>query len=124
MNVELGRNRLRGILHLPSPTAAARFASGVLMVAGAGGGLQGPSGIYPTLSRKLQKSGVLALRLDYRRANQLSMCVDDVKDAIRELNSQYGVERVVLVGTISPLPVAFPLERYLTLVSVRCGWIV
>lgn len=98
MNVELGRNRLRGILHLPSPTAAARFASGVLMVAGAGGGLQGPSGIYTTLSRKLQKSGVLALRLDYRRPNQLSMCVDDVHDAIRELNTQYGVERVVLVG--------------------------
>ncbi len=102
MNVELGRNRLRGILHLPSPTAAARFASGVLMVAGAGGGLQGPSGIYTTLSRKLQKSGVLALRLDYRRPNQLSMCVDDVHDAIRELNSQYGVERVVLVGMLLP----------------------
>ncbi len=70
------------------------------MVAGAGGGLQGPSGIYTTLSRKLQKSGVLALRLDYRRPNQLSMCVDDVHDAIRELNTQYGVERVVLVGML------------------------
>lgn len=110
MNVELGKNRLRGILHLPA--TANKFANCVLMVAGAGGGMQGPSGIYPTLSRKLQKSGVLALRLDYRRANHLPMCVADLHDAIQEMNSQYGVERVVLMGMfIHPL-VFLPCSSY------------
>lgn len=102
MNIEIGRNRLRGIVHVPSN--GNRFTNCVLMVAGAGGGMFGPSGIYPTLSRKLQKSGVLALRLDYRRPNHLPMCVDDVGDAIREVSSMYGVERVVVVGTSPLLP--------------------
>jgi len=73
-------------------------ASGaVLMVAGAGGGLSGPSGIYEDLAVRLAQGGIAALRLQYRRPNYLGDCVTDVLAAIANLR-QRGVARLVLVG--------------------------
>ncbi len=101
MNIEVGKNRCRGVLHPASTRISAEHLHDcVLMVAGASGGLTGPAGIYPILARKLQRSGVHALRIDYRRPSHLALCVDDVMDAIRHLEEQLDVKRVILVGKV------------------------
>jgi pimeloyl-ACP methyl ester carboxylesterase len=70
---------------------------GVVMVDGAGGGLYGPSSIYPLLTPRLQAAGIAALRLDYRRPNVLAACVQDTLAGIALLDAQ-GVTAVVLIG--------------------------
>jgi dienelactone hydrolase len=83
---------IKGLLH---KAEGARGA--MLMVGGAGGGLDGPSGIYESLADRLQKAGITALRVDYRLPNDLAECVYDVLAAIEALRQQ-GAERVALLG--------------------------
>lgn len=70
---------------------------GVVWVAGAGGGFDGPAGVYPELCEKLQTQGISGLRLHYRRPNELDDCIPDTLAGVQFLRSE-GVERVVLVG--------------------------
>lgn len=83
---------IRGLLR---KAEGARGAT--LMVGGAEGGLDGPSGIYEPLAERLQKAGITALRLDYRLPNDLAECVYDVLAGIEAVRQQ-GVERVALLG--------------------------
>eukprot|EP00742_Colponemidia_sp_Colp-10_P015893 GILJ01018174.1.p1 GENE.GILJ01018174.1~~GILJ01018174.1.p1 ORF type:complete len:224 (-),score=35.96 GILJ01018174.1:140-811(-) len=69
-----------------------------ILVSGAGGGLSGPSGVYQPLAKRLQQSGIAALRLDYRFPNHLTECVEDVMSAIEDLRKEHDVQKVVLVG--------------------------
>lgn len=76
---------------VPGATAA------VIMVGGAGGGTQGPAGVYPDLAACLAEKGISGLRLDYRRPNDLAACVFDVRAGIAALQ-QRGIQRVALTG--------------------------
>ncbi len=82
----------RGVLH-----AAEGARGAAVLVGGAGGGVGGPSGVYPELAGRLQADGFGALRLDYRKPNDLPACVHDVLLALDSLGRR-GVERAVLVG--------------------------
>lgn len=74
--------------------------SAVVMVAGAGGGIYGPSGVYNTLSKELctNNEDLLCLRLDYRRPNNLPECIFDLDSAIQWLGKQYNVRQVCAIG--------------------------
>src|SRR5215217_5830780 len=86
------RGAIRGVLH---PADGARGA--LVMVGGAGGGTRGPAGSYEELATRLQRGGVTALRLEYRRPNYLEDCVYDILAAIEALGRR-GVLRVALVS--------------------------
>jgi dienelactone hydrolase len=92
LKIRTAEGTVRGILH---PVEAARGA--IVMVGGAGGGVNGPAGIYEELATRLQREGIAALRLDYRHPNDLDECVRDVLAAIDFLHHE-GVDRVVLLG--------------------------
>ena len=82
----------RGVLH-----AADGARTAAVLVGGAGGGVGGPSGVYPELAERLRADGFSVLRLDYRKPNDLPACVHDVLLALEYLG-QRGAERAVLVG--------------------------
>ena len=63
-----------------------------VLVNGAGGGIEGPSGVYEELAERLRADGVTVLRPDYRRPNDLAECTRDVLAALDTL----GAERAVL----------------------------
>ena len=76
----------------------AEGTSGVVWVCGALGGLDGPSsGIFSTLSQKLQKEGISSLRLNYRSPGDFDQCVLDVLVGV-DFFQQKGVNNVALVG--------------------------
>jgi hypothetical protein len=83
---------VRGIVH-----AAEGARGAAVLVSGAGGGVEGPSGVYPELAERLRTGRITALRLDYRKPNDLPECTHDVLAALDALGRR-GVERVVLVG--------------------------
>jgi pimeloyl-ACP methyl ester carboxylesterase len=92
VEIRTPRGAVRGMLH------AADGARGTaVLVSGAGGGVVGPSGVYAELSERLRADGVTALRLDYRKPNDLPECVYDVLASLDALG-RAGVERAVLVG--------------------------
>jgi dienelactone hydrolase len=76
---------------------APNAAAAVIMVGGAGGGMHGPSGVYPDLARLLQCEGITSLRLDYRHPKHLDACVYDTLAGIDALQ-QLGAQRVALIG--------------------------
>ena len=86
------RGAVRGILH-----AADGARGAAVLVSGAGGGVVGPSGVYVDLADRLRADGVTALRLDYRKPNDLSECTYDLLAALDALG-RGGVERTILVG--------------------------
>jgi alpha/beta superfamily hydrolase len=92
LKIRMAKGSVRGILHR---TESARGA--IVMVGGAGGGINGPAGIYEELATRLQREGLAALRLDYRHRSDLDDCVHDVLAAIDFLHHE-GVDRVVLLG--------------------------
>ena len=68
-----------------------------MLVSGAGGGVSGPSGVYMELAGRLRADGVTALRLDYRRPNDLPESTHDVLAALDALGRR-DAELAVLVG--------------------------
>ncbi len=92
LEISTSRGTVSGVLH---PVEEARGA--VVMVGGARGGIDGPSGVYKELSTRLQTADVTALRLDYREPNQIEECVYDLLAGVEALG-QRGVRRVALVG--------------------------
>jgi pimeloyl-ACP methyl ester carboxylesterase len=78
---------------VPGAPAAALF------VGGAGGGWDTPGRgrLYPELCDDMTAAGVAALRVRYRRPNDLPECALDVLAALAYLEDQ-GVERAALVG--------------------------
>jgi dipeptidyl aminopeptidase/acylaminoacyl peptidase len=92
LKIRMAEGTVRGILHHAESAQGA-----IVMVGGAGGGVNGPAGIYEELATRLQRKGIAALRLDYRHPNDLDDCVHDVLAAIDFLHHE-GVDRVVLLG--------------------------
>jgi dienelactone hydrolase len=83
---------ITGLLH------KAEGARGAMVMAGdAGGGLEGPAGLYGPLAEQLQKAGIMALRIDYREPNDLRESIYDVLAGIEAVRQQ-GAERVALLG--------------------------
>lgn len=70
----------------------------VLMCGGAMGGLLGPAnGLYHDLGEALAAEGMGAIRVGYRRPNDLSACVLDVAGAA-DLANRNGARRFVVIG--------------------------
>jgi dienelactone hydrolase len=83
---------IKGVLH------KAEGARGAMVMAGdAGGGLDGPAGLYEPLAEQLQKAGIIALRIDYREPNDLRESIYDVLAGVEAVRQQ-GAERVALLG--------------------------
>jgi fermentation-respiration switch protein FrsA (DUF1100 family) len=87
------RGEIPGLLHVCEGESGA-----VVMVGGAGGGLDGPAGgIYGALAPALRDAGVTTLRLHYRRPNEFEECVLDALAGLSFLKG-VGATRAVLVG--------------------------
>jgi pimeloyl-ACP methyl ester carboxylesterase len=70
----------------------------VLMCGGAMGGLLGPAkGLYHDLGQTLAAQGTGAIRVGYRRPNDLSACVLDVAGAA-DLAHRNGARRFIVIG--------------------------
>jgi hypothetical protein len=86
------RGEVTGLYH---PAEGATGA--VVMVAGALGGVTGPSGAYPALAKRLQAAEIAALRLNYREPENMNECVYDLDAGLDELRRR-GAQRFALVG--------------------------
>ncbi|EAW15193.1 uncharacterized protein ACLA_058550 [Aspergillus clavatus NRRL 1] len=88
------------ILHEPrsySTTEAKRSA--VVLVSGAGGGVSGPAGIYPSLADKLALLlSIPCIRLDYRQPAHTDYCAADIRASFTYLNRHFSSSHFVLVG--------------------------
>jgi dienelactone hydrolase len=92
ITIETPRGTIEGLL---DAIEGARGA--IVMVGGAGGGLQGPAGIYGELARRLSEDNIASIRVDYRIPNNIQECIYDVLAAIAALN-HHGIDRFVLLG--------------------------
>jgi len=93
---------MRGLLsllwHEPAGAAAEAAPTAVILCGGAMGGLLGPAnGLYHRLGEALAARGVPALRVGYRRPNDLDTCTLDVA-ACTQLLIGTGTQRVVVMG--------------------------
>ncbi|PYH40797.1 uncharacterized protein BP01DRAFT_408871 [Aspergillus saccharolyticus JOP 1030-1] len=88
------------ILHQPRIYNAREVdGAAVILISGAGGGVSGPSGIYPSLADKLSlRLAIPVLRLDYREPARTKYCTADVLAAMDHLAQQYRSTRFVIVG--------------------------
>ncbi|MGI9596155.1 MAG: alpha/beta hydrolase [Acidimicrobiales bacterium] len=70
----------------------------VVCLGGAMGGLLGPDGgLFHRLGRALLPAEIGVLRVSYRRANDLNLCVHDAL-AVMELAARHGAHRFVTMG--------------------------
>jgi len=83
---------IKGLLH---KAEGARGA--MVMVGDAGGGLEGPAGLYEPLAEQLQKAGIMTLRIDYREPMDLRESIYDVLAGVEAVRQQ-GADRVALLG--------------------------
>lgn len=97
---ETTAGRLNGLYH-PVEDAVV----GVVLLGGAGGGLDGPASSYSDLASKLLAHGMASLRLDYRRKTQFEDSVVDAFIGIQYLTEQ-GIDSVGIVGWSFGGPVA------------------
>ncbi|RAL15904.1 uncharacterized protein BO97DRAFT_403120 [Aspergillus homomorphus CBS 101889] len=88
------------ILHQPrNYNAREVHGAAVILISGAGGGVSGPSGIYPSLADKLTTLlSIPVIRLDYREPARTQYCTADVIAAMDYLGQQYQSRRFVVVG--------------------------
>lgn len=87
------------ILHSPISTSNTTQTCGTILVSGAGGGVSGPAGIYPSLADKLAiLLGIPCIRLDYREPAQTDYCVSDMRAAFDYLGANFGATRFVVIG--------------------------
>ncbi|KAI0916091.1 hypothetical protein AcV5_002942 [Taiwanofungus camphoratus] len=88
------------ILHEPLEySAKAVLGAAVVLISGAGGGVSGPAGIYPSLADKFASIlSVPCIRLDYREPARNTYCTPDVLASFDYLAEHFGSTRFVLVG--------------------------
>ncbi|KAI9376154.1 Alpha/Beta hydrolase protein [Aspergillus egyptiacus] len=88
------------ILHEPKNFDSSKGKrAAVILISGAGGGVSGPSGIYPSLADKLALIlGIPVIRLDYRAPARTNYCVPDVVAAMDYLEAHHQSKRFVIVG--------------------------
>ncbi|GIK07371.1 hypothetical protein Aspvir_003033 [Aspergillus viridinutans] len=88
------------ILHEPrSYSAVEAKQSAVVLVSGAGGGVSGPSGIYPSLGDKIALLlGIPCIRLDYRQPARTEYCSADIVASFTYLREHFNSSGFVLVG--------------------------
>ncbi|KAJ5641474.1 hypothetical protein N7490_005474 [Penicillium lividum] len=73
--------------------------SAVVLVSGAGGGVSGPGGIYPSLADKIALLlSIPCIRLDYRTPAEKGPCIADIHAALDHLHEKYGAQKFLLVG--------------------------
>lgn len=91
-----GRRGLLGVLwHEPAGNPR---KVGVVMVGGAMGGLMGPGdALYHVLGEDFAARGIPAMRITYRRPNDLDACCVDAAAAVQMLVST-GCEQVIVMG--------------------------
>ncbi|KAL4784145.1 Alpha/Beta hydrolase protein [Aspergillus varians] len=71
----------------------------IVLISGAGGGVSGPSGIYPSLADKLAiLIGVPVVRLAYRVPERIDLCVPDVIATMDYLERSLQSTRFVIIG--------------------------
>ena len=89
----------RGLLSIlwHEPTGNARDV-GVVMVGGAMGGVMGPGeALYHVLGEDFSARGIPAMRLSYRKPNDMDSCCVDTAAAVQMMVGT-GCERVILMG--------------------------
>lgn len=89
----------RGLLSLlwHEPTGSARNV-GVVMMGGAMGGTLGPGdSLFHVLGETLSNAGIPAIRMSYRKPNDMDRCCVDVAAAVQLLVGS-GADSVVLMG--------------------------
>ncbi|KAI0369042.1 alpha/beta-hydrolase [Pilatotrama ljubarskyi] len=88
------------ILHEPRDYDPVRAKNGaVILISGAGGGVSGPAGIYPSLADKFASLlHIPCIRLDYRQPARNKYCTPDVLASMSYLSSRFQSDRFVLVG--------------------------
>ncbi|KAF7131307.1 hypothetical protein CNMCM5793_004421 [Aspergillus hiratsukae] len=88
------------ILHEPrSYNVTESKGAAVVLVSGAGGGVSGPGGIYPSLADKLALLlGIPCIRLDYRKPARTEYCSADIRASFTYLNEHFSSSAFVLVG--------------------------
>ncbi|KAJ9212944.1 hypothetical protein DTO166G4_5448 [Paecilomyces variotii] len=73
--------------------------SAVVLISGAGGGVSGPAGIYPSLADKFSLLlNIPCIRLDYRQPAREKYCTADVIAAFDYLATHYSSKNFVIVG--------------------------
>ncbi|KAJ5936216.1 Alpha/Beta hydrolase protein [Penicillium verhagenii] len=73
--------------------------SAVVLVSGAGGGVSGPGGIYPSLADKIALLlSIPCIRLDYRTPSETTTCTADIRAALDHLHAQYGAQKFLVAG--------------------------
>ncbi|KAJ5765671.1 hypothetical protein N7520_005230 [Penicillium odoratum] len=71
----------------------------VVLVSGAGGGVSGPGGIYPSLADKIALLlSIPCIRLDYRTPAEKGPCIADIHAALDHLHEKYGAQNFLLYG--------------------------
>ncbi|CRG92036.1 hypothetical protein PISL3812_09091 [Talaromyces islandicus] len=88
------------ILHQPKRyTAQDAKSAAVILVSGAGGGVSGPAGMYPSLAEKLVLLlSIPCIRLDYREPAQTEYCSADIVAAMDYLAVEFSTTQFILVG--------------------------
>jgi len=90
------RGLLTAFLHEPADSSATSGA--IVMCGGAMGGLLGPGhGLFHVLARRWSDRGVRAIRIGYRRPNDLDRCAHDLACGV-EWARDAGADRVVVMG--------------------------
>ncbi|KAI9886909.1 MAG: hypothetical protein M1823_001278 [Watsoniomyces obsoletus] len=87
-------------LHLPrnyNHQSSSNKTAAILM-SGAGGGVAGPSSMYPPLAEKLASINIPVIRMDYRHPARNRFCVADTLAVMDYLEHEHSISQVVLVG--------------------------
>jgi alpha-beta hydrolase superfamily lysophospholipase len=92
LRIVTDRGPIACVLHRAKDAARA-----VICVGGVGGGLDGPSAIYPRLGDELSARGRTVLRLAYRKPAQTEECLADVNAGIAVLTGM-RLRKFALVG--------------------------
>ncbi|KAJ5898732.1 hypothetical protein N7504_009020 [Penicillium tannophilum] len=81
------------IYEVQSYGQADKRTSAVVLVSGAGGGVSGPGGIYPSLADKIALLlSIPCIRLDYRIPAETKTCTADIRAAFDHLHEKYGAK--------------------------------
>ncbi|KAJ5660385.1 hypothetical protein N7507_006836 [Penicillium longicatenatum] len=87
------------IYQAQSYNQADKRTSAVALVSGAGGGVSGPGGIYPSLADKIAiLLSIPCIRLDYRIPAETKSCAADIRAAFDHLHEKYGAQKFLIVG--------------------------
>ncbi|KAL9658794.1 hypothetical protein ABK040_005948 [Willaertia magna] len=98
IGIHTSKGEIPAVLH-QNNNSEIKPSAGVVMIAGAGGGVYGPCGMYEELCNEFCKNpNIISLRFDQRFPAQLSDGVWDNQAAIKYLVNHYEIEKFVIIG--------------------------